>query len=75
MNPEILARPRCLETRTERVFPHSHSDCGGGAVPFFREIFAAIHIFTSPSAERSLVARLVLAKCSCLAKHSVAGKR
>lgn len=37
LNPGILARPRCLETRTERVFPHSHSDCGGGAVPFFQE--------------------------------------
>ncbi len=31
LNPEILTRPRCLETRTERGFPHSHTDggCGG----------------------------------------------
>jgi hypothetical protein len=36
LNPEILARPRSLETRTERAFPHSHSDCGY-AVPSFRK--------------------------------------
>jgi hypothetical protein len=28
--PEIVARPRCLETRTERGFPHSHTDGGYG---------------------------------------------
>ena len=26
----IIARPRRLETRTERAFPHSHSDGGNG---------------------------------------------
>ena len=31
----IIARPRRLETRTERAFPHSHSDCGY-AVPSFK---------------------------------------
>ena len=30
LSPEIVTRPRCLETRTERGFPHFHTDDGYG---------------------------------------------